>query len=143
MWPGYEIGELPFDDIVRISRLRQVDCNEFSNEIMKREILRPERDLGFARFSYYLGPTYLERRITQSLTTEPLLVFTCTVDLTFNFSNDKQQQQQYIEIALQTVNKPLADCYALGGPPTVSIASGLAVLTAKPAAKAPNQLFRA
>ena len=40
--------------------------------------------------------------------------------LAFNFSNDKQQQ--YIEIAWQTVNKPLADCYALGGPPTVSIA---------------------
>ena len=42
--------------------------------------------------------------------------------LAFNFINDKQQQ--YIEIAWQTVNKPLADCYALGGPgpPTVSIA---------------------
>ena len=35
----------------------------------------------------------------------------------FNFSNDKRQQ--YIEIAWQTVNKLLADCYALGGPPTV------------------------
>ena len=43
------------------------------------------------------------------------------------------------EIAWQTVNKPLADCYALGRPPTLSIA----VLTATPAAKAPNQLFRA
>ena len=37
-----------------------------------------------------------------------------------NFSNDKQQQ--YVEIAWETVNKPLADCYALGGPPTVIIA---------------------
>ena len=59
--------------------------------------------------------------------------------LAFNFSNDKQQ---YIKIAWQTVSKPLADCYALDGPPTVSLAV-LAVLTAKPAAKSPNQLFRA
>ena len=40
--------------------------------------------------------------------------------LAFNFSNDKQQQ--YIEIAWQTVNKPLVDCYALDRLPTVSIA---------------------